>query len=77
MLLVGVLLELLREVGTSVESYGASRSKSVAASSTWKSFGTARRCRLRICALLSHSRSRAAAISTGCTALRKTLANAP
>ena len=46
-------------------------------SSTWKSLGTRRRSRERICALLSHSRWSAAAISTGCTAERKARANAP
>ena len=59
------------------ESYGASRSRSVPDSSTWKSLGTRRRSRERIWALLSHSRCRAAEISTGCTAERNALAKAP
>src|SRR5690606_25318699 len=46
-------------------------------SSTVKSLGTSVRSRLRIVALLSTSRWRAAAISTGWTALRKARAKAP
>ena len=42
-----------------------------------KSLGARRRSRLRICAELSTSRCRAAAISIGWTALRKARAKAP
>ena len=77
-LLLGVVLELLGEVARHrrCRTARAGRGRS-ATSSTWKSLGTIRRSRDRIWALLSHSRCRAAAISTGCTALRNALAKAP
>ncbi len=53
------------------------RSWSASESSTTKLLGTRRRSRLRIWAELSTSRLSAAAISTGCTALRKVRAKTP
>src|SRR3954452_3300554 len=65
---------MLASSSPSWAAYGLSRSKSEVLNSTTKSFGTTVLSRFQIVALLSHSRCRAPAISTGWTSDLKTLA---
>ena len=79
---VGLLRRRARAASRSARGSAAGRGRRAARgrcseSSTWKSLGTRRRSRLRICAELSTSRLSAEAISTGCTALRKVRAKTP